>query len=41
MHSYKGGNTTARLMSDDDALNYSEEFNIPMPPSKDADAGND
>ena len=42
VHSYKAGkNPNARDMSDDDALAYADEFNIPMPTGKDADAGND
>lgn len=31
MHSYKAGNLTAKEMSDDEAVRYCEEFNIPMP----------
>jgi len=42
VHSYKtGGNPQARDMSDEDAIAYADEFNIPMPTGKDADAGND
>jgi len=42
VHSYKTGkNPAAREMSDDDALNYANEFGIPMPTGKDAQAGND
>lgn len=31
MHSYKAGNQSAKEMSDDDAVAYCEQFNIPMP----------
>lgn len=31
MHSYKAGNLNAKEMSDDEAVRYCEEFNIPMP----------
>lgn len=31
MHSYKAGNLAAKEMSDDEAVRYCEEFNIPMP----------
>lgn len=41
VHSYKGGNANARLMLDDEALRYADEFNIPMPTGKDVDTGND
>lgn len=32
MHSYKAGNLNAKEMSDEEAVRYCEEFNIPMPP---------
>ena len=35
VHSYKTGNANAKHMSDDDALKYAEQFNIPMPTGKD------
>ncbi|CAK7212038.1 hypothetical protein SBRCBS47491_001328 [Sporothrix bragantina] len=41
VHSYKSGNANARLMPDEDALRYADEFHIPMPTGKEADAGND
>lgn len=41
MHSYKSGNANARLMPDEDALRYADEYHIPMPTGKEADAGND
>ncbi|ERS95966.1 high mobility group protein [Sporothrix schenckii 1099-18] len=41
VHSYKSGNANARLMSDEEALRYADEFHIPMPTSKEADTGND
>ncbi|CAN8101087.1 unnamed protein product [Discula destructiva] len=31
VHSYKAGNLVAKEMSDDEAVRYCEEFNIPMP----------
>lgn len=31
VHSYKAGNPAAKEMSDDEAVRYCEEFNIPMP----------
>lgn len=31
MHSYKAGNLSAKEMSDDEAVRYCEEYNIPMP----------
>ena len=41
VHAYKSGNANARLMLDEDALRYADEFHIPMPTGKDADVGND
>ncbi|CAK7198559.1 hypothetical protein SEUCBS139899_001222 [Sporothrix eucalyptigena] len=41
VHSYKSGNANARLMPDEDALRYADEFHIPMPTSKEAEGGND
>lgn len=35
VHSYKNGNPMAKSMSDDEALKYAEEFDIPMPSIKD------
>ncbi|KAF3764715.1 hypothetical protein M406DRAFT_356632 [Cryphonectria parasitica EP155] len=32
VHSYKAGNVSAKEMSDEEAVRYCEEFNIPMPP---------
>lgn len=32
VHSYKAGNLAAKEMSDEEAVRYCEEFNIPMPP---------
>lgn len=40
VHSYKiGGNPLAKDMSDEEALNYANAHNIPVPPLKDAAAG--
>jgi len=41
VHSYKNGNPNAKAMTDDEALRYAEEHQVPMPAGKDADAGND
>ncbi|TPX17254.1 uncharacterized protein E0L32_003372 [Thyridium curvatum] len=41
VHSYKRGNAIAKLMTDDEALKYAEEFDIPMPTGKDHDAGDE
>lgn len=38
VHSYKQGNANARVMTDDEALKYAEEFSIPMPVGKDQEA---
>lgn len=32
VHSYKAGNVNAKEMTDEEAVRYCEEFNIPMPP---------
>jgi hypothetical protein len=36
--SYKAGNLNAKNMTDDEAMEYAEEFNIPMPPLGGGDA---
>ena len=41
VHSYKHGNPLAKEMSDDDALKYAEEFQVPMPEIKEAAATNE
>ncbi len=41
VHSYKAGNANAKLMSDDEALKYAEEYNVRMPVGKDAEAAGD
>ncbi|CAK7274022.1 hypothetical protein SEPCBS119000_005956 [Sporothrix epigloea] len=41
VHSYKSGNANARLMPDEDALRYADEYHIPMPTGKEVEAGND
>ncbi|OAA62668.1 hmg box protein [Niveomyces insectorum RCEF 264] len=41
VNSYKAGNANARLMTDEEALRYADEFGIAMPTGKDVDTGND
>lgn len=38
VHSYKNGNPLAKNMSDDEALKYADDYQIPMPDVKDAAA---
>lgn len=39
VHSYKNGNAAAKEMSDEQALQYADEFSIPMPDVKDSAGG--
>ena len=41
VHSYKNGNPLAKNMSDEEALKYADDFQVPMPTIKDEGGGND